>query len=161
VGDSTSNFEALATAGLGLAQCEDYNRAIPVLEKARSLRPDSMSIRYNLALARYKDRKFQAALETLRSIPSTDGADNAELLYLRGKVRQALSQEGGIEDLAQACRLRPAGENFCVDASLKSGLRPVLFPPGENENEERQSGRGSPRFSKSSGTRREVSLAPL
>jgi protein O-GlcNAc transferase len=118
VGESTSNFEALATAGLGLAQCEDYNRAIPVLEKAGSLRPDSMSIRYNLALARYKDGKFQAALETLRSIPLTDGADNAELLYLRGKVRQALSQDGGGEDLAQACRLRPAAENFCVDASL-------------------------------------------
>jgi tetratricopeptide (TPR) repeat protein len=118
VGASTTNFEALATAGLGLAQCEDYNRAIPVLEKARSLQPDSSSINYNLALARYKNGNFRAALETLGSIPSPDGAEKADLFYLRGQIRQALSQDEGSEDLAQACRLRPSAENFCVDAAL-------------------------------------------
>jgi tetratricopeptide (TPR) repeat protein len=118
VGASTTNFEALATAGLGLAQCEDYNRAIPVLEKAQSLQPDSSSIRYNLALARYKNGNFQAALETLGSIPSPEGAEKADLLYLRGQIRQALSQDESSEDLGQACRLRPSAENFCVDAAL-------------------------------------------
>jgi tetratricopeptide (TPR) repeat protein len=69
-------------------------------------------------LARYKDGKFQAALETFGSIPLPEGAEKADLLYLRGQIRQALSQGESSEDLGQACRLRPSTENFCVDAAL-------------------------------------------
>lgn len=117
VGDTSPDFDALVTAGLGLAQCEDYPRAIQVLEKARSLRPDSASVTYNLALAHYQNGGFQAALDILGAIQSSD-AQKADVLFLRGKLKNALYRKTGSEDLAQACRLEPSAENYCVDASL-------------------------------------------
>jgi protein O-GlcNAc transferase len=113
--ESTTQFEALATAGVGLAQCGEYGRAIQALEKAQALRPDSEPVSYNLALARYKMREFQAAWDTLKSIPSM--AQRADLLFLRGQVQHALNQ-GGSEDLAKACRLEPSSEDFCTEAAL-------------------------------------------
>ena len=117
VAGTSSNFDALVTAGLGLAQCEDYPRAIQVLDKARSLHPDSASVTYNLALARYQNGDFQAALETLGSIQPGD-AQKVDVLFLRGKLKEALHQKTASEDLGQACHLEPSNENYCVDASL-------------------------------------------
>jgi protein O-GlcNAc transferase len=116
-GESTTHFEALATAGVGLAQCEEYGRAIQVLEKAQALRPDSEPVSYNLALARYKMREFQAAWDTLKSMSSVTQQERADLLFLRGQVQHALNQ-GGSEDLAKACRLEPSSEDFCTEAAL-------------------------------------------
>ena len=118
VGKTTPDFDALVTAGLGLAQCEDYPNAIQVLEKARFLRPESASVAYNLALARYRKGEFQSALDTLGSIQSSDETQKADVLFLRGKLKKGLNQTGGSEDLAQACRLEPSSETYCVDAGL-------------------------------------------
>lgn len=114
-GESTTNFDALMAAGLGLADCEDYPNAARVLAKALSIHPDSATAIYNLALAQYKAGDLASALNTAASITSEPGAD---VLYLRGKIKQALGRADGREDLAGACRSDPGNETFCTDAAL-------------------------------------------
>lgn len=113
-GDGTSDFDALVTAGLGLAQCEDYPRAIRVMEKAYAIRPESASVTYNLALARYKNGELKPALEAVNLLP-----EGADVLYLRGKIKHALGRADGAADLAHACAKEPTSEEFCVQAGLR------------------------------------------
>jgi tetratricopeptide (TPR) repeat protein len=114
---TTSDFEALSTAGLGLAQCEDYAGAVRALEKARLLRPDSVSVAYNLALAHFKSGDFHSARDALGTVPVRAGSEDVDLIFLRGQIKQALKEDGG-EDMAQACRLSPGSEHFCTEAGL-------------------------------------------
>ena len=114
VGESTTNFEALMAAGLGLADCEDYAGAANVLEKAHAMRPDSGSVAYNLALAQFKMGELGAALRTLDSI----GAVDPDAVYLRGKVLVGLGKPEGANEFANACRAQPGNEAFCADAAL-------------------------------------------
>jgi tetratricopeptide (TPR) repeat protein len=116
-GEGTANFEALSAAAVGLAQSEEYGDAIRLLEKARNLRPDSASVGYNLAMAHYQREDFQRAFEVLQSL-ATERADSADIIFLRGLVKQALRQPGSSDDLARACQLQPSTEKFCTDASL-------------------------------------------
>src|SRR5690349_4811997 len=87
-GETTKNFDALMTAGMGLADCEDYASAARVLEKAHVIRPDVESVAYNLALAQFKNGDLARALELLQSIPTAEG--QPDVLYLRGKVLERL-----------------------------------------------------------------------
>ncbi len=115
-GDSTTNFDALVTAGLGLADCEDYPGAARVLERALALRPDSESVKYNLALAQYKSGNPASALESLQSIAAADR--QPDVLHLRGKVLEGLGKGEGAVDLTTACRLEPGNDVFCADAAM-------------------------------------------
>jgi tetratricopeptide (TPR) repeat protein len=112
--ENTTNFEALVAAGLGLADCEDYPGAARVLEKARSMQPDSESVTYNLALAQYKMGDLPAALKTLDSIRAIE----PDAVYLRGKVLDGLGKPAGASEFAVACRAQPGNESFCADAAL-------------------------------------------
>jgi tetratricopeptide (TPR) repeat protein len=112
---TTSDFDALSSAGLGLAQCEDYAGAVRTLEKARSLRPDSVALTYNLALAHFKRGEFRAARKVLEAL--RPGTEDADLIFLRGQIKQALNEDG-VEEMAQGCRLNPASERFCTEAAL-------------------------------------------
>jgi tetratricopeptide (TPR) repeat protein len=114
--DSTTNFDALATAGLGLADCEDYAGAARVLERALALRPDAESVKYNLALAQYKSGNPAAALVLLEAITAAER--QPDVLHLRGKVRESLGKADGALDLTTACRLEPGNDVFCADAAL-------------------------------------------
>src|SRR5262245_14802657 len=114
---TTSDFEAISTAGAGLAQCEDYEGAVRVLEKARSLRPDSVPVAYNLALALFKSGDFSSARNILETVPVRARSDDADLVFLQGQVKQGLNEDGE-EELTQACRLNPASERFCTEAAL-------------------------------------------
>ncbi len=118
VGSTTSNVEALSAAGLGLAQCEDYAGAIRVLEKARSLQPDSLPVAYNLSLAYFKNGDFRPAQQVLKALPEKAGSQDADLVFLRGRIGLALSEPGAVDDMAWACRLSPTKENFCTEAGL-------------------------------------------
>src|SRR5690242_11010634 len=115
-GDSTTNFEALVTAGLGLADCEDYPGAAGLLEKAHKLKPDVESVTYNLALAQYRSGALTPALGSLASIRAADG--QPDVLYLRGKVLDGLGKLEGAADLLAACRAQPANDTFCTDAAV-------------------------------------------
>ena len=112
--DTTTNFEALVAAGLGLADCEDYAAAARVLKKARVIQPDSKSVTYNLALAQYKMGDFAAALKTLDSISALE----PDMVYLRGKILDGLGKPEGAVELAAACRAQPGNESLCADAAL-------------------------------------------
>ena len=94
--ESTTNFDALVAAGLGLADCEDYAGAARVLERARALRPDSASVTYNLALAQYKIGDLAAALKTLDSLSATE----PDMVYLRGKILDGLSKSESAGEFA-------------------------------------------------------------
>ncbi len=115
-GESTTNFDALATAGLGLADCEDYAGAAHVLERAHALRPDAESVTYNLALAQYKSGNPASALVLLQLIAAAER--QPDVLHLRGKVLEGLGKAEGAGDLTAACRMEPSNEVFCADAAL-------------------------------------------
>jgi tetratricopeptide (TPR) repeat protein len=114
--EGTADFNALMTAGLGLAQCEDYPGAIVVLQKALSVQPSSASAMYNLALAQFQNGQPEDAWTTLQSYPKPD--QQADVLYLRAKATSALKRPGAAEDLAAACRLQPSSESYCADAGI-------------------------------------------
>lgn len=115
-GETTANFDALVTAGMGLADCEDYAGAARVFEKAHTIRPDAQSVVYNLALAQYKNGELAPALESLQSIPAADR--QPDVLYLRGKVLDALGKPEGTGELMAACRADSGNEAYCTGAAL-------------------------------------------
>jgi len=115
-GETTKNFDALMTAGMGLADCEDYASAARVLEKAHVIRPDVESVAYNLALAQFKNGDLARALELLQSIPTAEG--QPDVLYLRGKVLERLGKAEGTGEIMAACRAEPGNEAFCTSAAL-------------------------------------------
>jgi tetratricopeptide (TPR) repeat protein len=115
-GETTTNFDALVTAGMGLADCEDYASAARVLEKAHAIRPDVESATYNLALAQFKNGDFPRSLESLQSLPAADR--QPDVLYLRGKVLEGLGKTEGAAEIVAACRAEPGNEAFCASAAL-------------------------------------------
>src|SRR5579864_215104 len=115
-GETTTNFEALVTAGMGLAGCEDYASAARLLEKAHAIRPDVCSSDLNLALAQFKNGDLARALESLQSLPASDR--QPDVLYLRGKVLEGLGKAEGADEITGACRAEPGNEAFCASAAL-------------------------------------------
>jgi len=114
--DSTTNFDALVAAGLGLADCEDYAGAIRVLSKAKALKPDAASVIYNLALAQFKAGDSAAALLSLQNA----GSSEADVVYLRGKIMESAGNSQGANEITTACRLEAANETYCADAAVAS-----------------------------------------
>ena len=109
----TENFEALAAAGLGLADCEDYIGAVAALTKAHTERPDSSSVTYNLALAQFKAGDLTAARTTL----GETGPAEPDVVYLRGKILEGLGDAAGATQIIAACRMEPLNEILCSDAA--------------------------------------------
>lgn len=122
---STSDLGALLASGAGLAQCREFGAAIQVLERALREHPQSSAAAYNLALAHYENSDFAASLQVLNSLAAND---DAQVLFLRGKVGQAIrrsdsstarAHDAAIADsLSGACRLQP-GEDHCAQAALE------------------------------------------
>ena len=115
-GDSTTNFDALVAAGMGLADCEDYSGAARVLEKAHAANPNADAVSYNLALAQYKGGRLKEALESLQSFAA--GERQPDFLYLHGKILDGLGMPGGASEIIAACGERPGNETVCTDAAL-------------------------------------------
>jgi len=124
---STSDSGALVASGIGLAQCHDLPGSINVLEKALQSNPRSNAAAYNLALAHYRNNDFEAALDILNSLQTNEQAEDADLLYLKGKVLEGISgtttsargdaRAQSAAALSRACHLRPQ-EEACTDAAL-------------------------------------------
>lgn len=113
-GEGTADPDALAAAGLGLADCEDYAGAAVILEKAHTVKPGDASVTYNLALAQYKNGRYPAALELLQSMGG--GGQPPDVLYLHGKILERLGKPEGTSEIVAACQDQPANETFCRDA---------------------------------------------
>jgi tetratricopeptide (TPR) repeat protein len=107
--EHTSDAGALSAAGLGLAQCNDYAAAARILEQAHSLDRSSAATTFNLALARYKTREFDAALAALNDLPAGPEQQRPEVLDLREQLLQAAAIE----------RIR--AEQFAAAVSLLEG----------------------------------------
>lgn len=114
---NTSDSGALVASGIGLAQCHDLTSAIRVLDKALQANPRSMAAAYNLALAHYQGKEFQASLRILDSLPKVQQDESADVLYLRGKVLQAMGTDDSAGSLSRACRLS-LREDHCAQAAL-------------------------------------------
>jgi tetratricopeptide (TPR) repeat protein len=108
---------ALSTAGLGLAQCQNYSAAADALERAHSLNPSADAVTFNLALARFQNHEMSSALETLNAMSQAESGSQPAVRFLRGKVMLALNQPGGTDLMASACRSQPA-EDFCNDTAI-------------------------------------------
>jgi tetratricopeptide (TPR) repeat protein len=114
----TSDSGALATAGLGLAQCKAYAGAAEVFQKAHSLNPQSSATTFNLALARFENGDFETSLKALESIPPGPEQERPEVLFLKGNLLIALKQAGAASALSAACQKRPQ-EEYCVGAAVE------------------------------------------
>jgi tetratricopeptide (TPR) repeat protein len=115
-GETTTNFDAMVTAGMGLADCDDYAAAARVLERAHAIRPDAESVAYNLALAQFKNGDLARSLESLQSIPAPDR--QPDVLYLHGKVLEGLGKPEGTGEIIAACRAESGNEAFCTSAAV-------------------------------------------
>ncbi|MGI9071558.1 MAG: tetratricopeptide repeat protein [Bryobacteraceae bacterium] len=115
-GEGSTNSEAISAAGLGLAECEDYARAIRLFEKADRIAPGSPSIAYNLALALYRNGEYERALHIFDSPALAGERDAPDFLYLRAKVHEGLGQPA-TDELVAACRHHTALKS-CLDAAL-------------------------------------------
>ncbi len=113
----TDDAAALSASGLGLAQCRSYSAAVDALEKAHSLNPSSDATTFNLALARFQNHEFAAALKTLNEMSQAESDAQPPVRFLRGKLMLALNQQGGTDLMASACRSQPA-EDFCNDTAI-------------------------------------------
>jgi tetratricopeptide (TPR) repeat protein len=114
-GEGATDANAIAAAAIGAAECGASQRAIALFEKARAAGADSPALRYNLALAEYNAGENRAALETLRGV-ATDGP---EVLYLRGRIREALQDPGAADDFTKACKNDAAVAEHCVAAAAE------------------------------------------
>jgi tetratricopeptide (TPR) repeat protein len=114
----TSDSGALATAGLGLAQCKAYANAAEVFEKAHSLNPQSSATTFNLALARFENGDFNSSLEALESIPPGPEQERPEVLFLKGNLLKALNRPGATSVLSAACTNGPQ-EEYCDAAAIE------------------------------------------
>lgn len=123
---NTADSGALVALGIGFAQCHDLAKSIPVLERALQSDPGSTAALYNLALAHYENHDFETSLKILDSLPGHQQEETADVLYLRGKILQALGDRpaSGKADLnsaamlSRACRLSPR-EDYCAQAALE------------------------------------------
>ncbi len=70
-----------------------------------------------MALAEFKAGAFEQALTSLDALPRGSESEQPDVLYLRGKVMQALRRPDAGEILAQACRAKPQ-EDYCDDAAI-------------------------------------------
>ncbi len=113
---STTDPGALSTAASGLAECKDYSLAATVLERAHKLDPQSTSITFNLALARFESGAFAPALAALESLPAGAEQISPDVMFLRGKLLRALNKPGAAEQMAAACHNRP-DQDVCNEAA--------------------------------------------
>jgi tetratricopeptide (TPR) repeat protein len=112
-----SDSGALTTIGVGLGECQAYGDAARVLEKAHGLDPTSATITWNLALAQFKSGAFEEALRSLDALPRESESERSDVLYLRGKIFEALKRPEASGMLAQACRAKPQDDS-CEDAAI-------------------------------------------
>jgi tetratricopeptide (TPR) repeat protein len=130
-GDATSDIGALATAGLGLAQCAAYSRASEVLRKAHALSPSSASLTYNLALALYENGQAKEALDTLGSLSDLD-QKTADVAALGARIRTDTALDLiRHERYSEAADLLQSGaENAQAPVALLSALGLAQFRLG-------------------------------
>jgi tetratricopeptide (TPR) repeat protein len=114
---AVSDASALTAIGIGLGECQAYTDAARVLETAHTIDPTSATITWNMALAQFKAGAFEQALTSIDALPRGTESERPEVLYLRGKVMEALRRPEAGAILDQACRAKPQ-EDYCEDAAI-------------------------------------------
>ncbi len=117
-GKETTDLGALSAAGVGLAECKDYADAVVVLERAHSLSPQLAATTFNLARAQFEQGNVEGAFNTISALPPGPEQDRPAVLFLRGKLLQALKRNGSGAIMLQACRARPE-EDYCNEAAAQ------------------------------------------
>jgi protein O-GlcNAc transferase len=111
--------DILLRVGIQFAQHGLYAEAEQSFARCARENPDITEARYNLALALFAQQKYPEALNAIEGVPDKTEADGAALLYLRGKIENALgkTKEAG-HDLAEAFSKAPQEENYALDLGL-------------------------------------------
>jgi tetratricopeptide (TPR) repeat protein len=111
--------DILLRVGIQLAQHGLYAEAEQSFARCAKENPDITEAHYNLALAFFAQQKYQEALKALQGTPYKSPAEGAALLYLRGKIENALGEtkEAG-HDLAEAFSKAPQEENYALDLGM-------------------------------------------
>ena len=111
--------DILLRVGIQLAQHGFYAEAEQSFARCARENPDVTEARYNLALALFAQEKYPEALKALEGTPYNSEAEGAALLYLRGKIENALgkTKEAG-QDLVAAFSKAPQEENYALDLGL-------------------------------------------
>ncbi|MGA2987800.1 MAG: tetratricopeptide repeat protein [Terriglobia bacterium] len=111
--------DILLRVGIQLAQHGFYAEAEQSFARCARENPDITEAPYNLALALFAQQKFPEALKALEGTPYKSEAEGAALLYLRGKIENALGKTKEAEhDLAEAFSKAPQEENYALDLGL-------------------------------------------
>jgi protein O-GlcNAc transferase len=93
--------------GKALADAGDDERAVPILEDARSLDPKSTAAEYQLALVYQRTNRVQDAIRLLKSVVEAEPKNPDALINLGMALSQAHEAEDGLSFLQRATALRP------------------------------------------------------
>jgi len=97
-----------------LAQHDEPDAAIPMMERARKAFPQSYDVNYNLALACFQTGKYDRAAEVLGPFALT--REKAEAVNLLGAIEEKRGHVADAEHaFEQAARLEPANEDYRFD----------------------------------------------
>ena len=101
--------------GLGLAQQEWFEEAIPFFQSVNAKAPEANDAAFNLAMCDIETRRFPQAVETLRHIVE-QGHSTAEVNNLLAEAYEGNQQtQEAINSLREAVRLAPGDENSYVN----------------------------------------------
>ncbi len=116
---SPINPDILLKAGVALAQKGLYAGAALAFKRCAREHPEIFEAHYDLALAEFALRHYAQAFSALESTHARSREEQLRLLYLRGKIENALGQSReASRDLTVAFSTDPSNESYALDLGL-------------------------------------------
>ena len=122
--DAPDHPQATFNLGLLYAAQGDYERAVPLLHKARAQQPANLTLLAQLGFALYQLTRADEAAEVLASAQSVSPTD-PNILYLSGLIATLRRDpEGAVAFWQKALEQRPyfAAANFMIAEELRKRL---------------------------------------
>jgi tetratricopeptide (TPR) repeat protein len=123
--------EILLKAGLAFAERGLYANAALAFKRCTEEYPEIFEAHYDLALADFARRQYPQALRALDTASTKNRPEQIALLYLRGKVEDALGEsDEARKNLAAAFLADPSEENYALDLGIYD-LQHNAYPQAE------------------------------
>lgn len=111
--------EVLLRTGILFAQNGLYDDAALIFRRCIQEHPEIFEAHYDLALAEFAGHRYPEAFRDLRVARAQNRREQLALIYLRGKIEDALGQPGEAKrDLGAAFSADPSEENYALDLGL-------------------------------------------
>ena len=97
------------------ADVEDFEFAEILFDSIRNIYPNTALLAYNLALAQFRNNRFQACQETLQPLVAA-GRENSDVFNLLGWCYQRDNKiDTAVQAFSKAIELEPARESYYLD----------------------------------------------